>query len=97
MPAASNLQALQTIKSNYLQILIVLTQVIATPTQANIDAAILAIDRSGVMRPKVNFGLDGETYDWTGYQTFVLDAIDKINKLTQLEVSPFEIVSRYRP
>lgn len=96
--AASVLENLQRAKESYSQILVLLTQVIATPTQANIDAVVQAIDRAGLVRPKVTYSLDGESYAWTEYQQFILTvALPQLNQLIQRETGPWQVVSRMRP
>jgi hypothetical protein len=47
--------------------------------------------------PKPTYSLDGESYDWTGYRTAVIAAVEKLNSLIQLETTPFVIRSRARP
>ena len=92
---ASDLDGLKRMKSNYIRIGVLVTQVIAAPNRTNIDAVIDAANGAGVIRPKVTYSIDGESYDWTGYQTMLLGQIKALNELIQIEGGAWE--QRTRP
>lgn len=77
--------------SNYIRIGVMLTQVIAAPNRDNIDALIEAVDGAGIPQPKPTYSLDGESYDWTGYQTMILANMKALKELITLESGPYEI------
>lgn len=39
------------------------------------------------------YSLDGESYDWPGYQMAVLEKVEKLNQLIQVEDGAFEVRS----
>ena len=90
---ATDLSRLQQVKSNYARILILLTEVIANPTQANIDAIIDAAGSASIVSPKPTYSADGVSYDWTGYQSFIIQQYEQLMKLIALESGPYEIRS----
>ncbi len=97
---ASNLDRLQALKALYLQLLLQVQLALATPTPANIDAAVAAVNNATATNPlvpRLQYSLDGESYDWAGYQSMILDQIPKLNALIQAESLPWCIVSRARP
>lgn len=100
LPKTSVLQNLQASYEAYSQILLLVTTVIASPTQANIDAAVratmLGTDRAQVLQPKPTYSLDGENYDWAGYQATVLAQLQGLKALMQREGGPYLIRSRWR-
>jgi hypothetical protein len=87
------LDYLQQAYANYTQILLLVTQVIANPTQAGIDAALSAARSANVVRPKLTYGLDGESYDWTGYQTFITNQLLMLKKTIAIESGPYQVES----
>lgn len=91
--ATTDLQTMQRAYSNYARILVSLTQVIAAPNRDNIDALIASADGAGIMRPKPTYSLDGESYDWTGYQTAILANMKALKELMALESGPYNIVT----
>lgn len=92
-PAQNVQQAL----NNYTQALVLITQVIANPTQANVDAAVQQIDRLGVIQLKPTYSLDGENYDWAGYAEMCSRQIEKLQILAQRLAGPFAITTRLKP
>ncbi|HMF13566.1 MAG TPA: hypothetical protein VKE94_14705 [Gemmataceae bacterium] len=93
------LQNLQAAKVLYSQLLVLVGTVITNPTQANIDAAITAINNgtwSGVLTPKIDYTLDGEGYQWGAWQQHIMEQLEKLNALIQAESMPFCVVSRAR-
>jgi len=86
-------------KQLYSQLLVLVGTVIANPTQQNIDAAITAINKgtwTGLLQFRLNYSLDGESYQWADFYSRLLDAIKEINALIQAEAMPFVITSRAR-
>ena len=92
--ATNNVAGLQRAYDNYVRLLVMLTEVIANPTRANVDAVIASADASGVLAPKPTWTLDGETYDWLGYQTMIMDKLAALKSLIQLEGGPYEVRTR---
>lgn len=96
----SNLQNLQAAKSLLTQLLVRVNLVIANPTQANIDAAITAINEgalSGQLAAKPDYSLDGESYNWNAYKDSLIKNIADLNQLIQAESMPWMVRSRSRP
>jgi len=93
------LDNLNAAKVLYSQLLVLVGTVIQNPTQANIDAAITAINAgtwSGVLTPKLNYSLDNESYSWTQYYAQLTSMLKDINQLIQAEAMPFVVTSRAR-
>jgi len=83
----------------YSQLLVLVGTVIANPTQANIDAAITAINNgtyTGVIAPKLNYSLDGKSVQWQSFYQWLTEAIEKIDAAIQRAAMPFVVVSRAR-
>jgi len=79
------------------QLMVSVLTVIQNPTQANIDAAITAINLgtwAGAILPKLNYSLDGESYQWESYYAHLVDSLAKINALIQAESLPWVVTSR---
>jgi hypothetical protein len=77
----NNVAALQRAQDNCCRLLLLVQEVIATPTQSNIDAVVAAGEGTGSLVPQPSYGLDGETYDWPGYQESLLRQIDRLQSL----------------
>jgi hypothetical protein len=95
----SVLDNLQAAKLLYSQLLVLVGTVIQNPTQANIDAAITAINQgtwSGVLTPKLDYTLDGEGYNWVAWQKHITEQLEMLNKLIQQESLCWVQVSRAR-
>ncbi len=92
--AADIAATLQRTLENYSRIWLMTTEIIANPTQANIDTLVAAAGTTGVMRPKPTYSVDGESYNWLEYQQ-ALDAVmtGVKNQLIKAQ-GPFEIRSR---
>lgn len=94
---AQSVQAnLQQALFNLSQLLVLVTQVIASPTQAAVDAVVAAANTAGVLAPKPTYSLDGESYDWAGYQTMLIGQQRELMRAIQLAGGPFTVVSRAR-
>ena len=79
---------------NYTMLLLLVTEVIANPTRANIDTVVDAASTSGLIQPQITHAVDGESYDWTGYQTMLMDQLDKAVMLKGKLSGPYEIRTR---
>ena len=79
---------------NYTMLLLLVTEVIANPTRANIDTVVDAASTSGLIQPQITHSVDGENYDWTGYQTMLMDQLDKAVALKGKLSGPYEIRTR---
>ena len=93
------LQKLQAAKTACVDLLLLVTQQINNPTQASIDTVATALNNGtgGPYVPRPNYSLDGESYDWPGYQLMLTEQIDRLNTLIQREAMPFIVRSRARP
>lgn len=88
---ATTAQLLERARDNYCRILILVTQIVADtngnalaePTRAQIDTVVEAADTAGVMRPRVTNTVGNRSVDWTGYQTFLVQQIDALEKMIQ--------------
>jgi hypothetical protein len=94
-PVATPLQNLTLAYQNYTQILVLVTAVVQNPTQANVDTLVAETDRLGVLRPKPTYSVDGESWDWTGYQQFILDKMLELRRQMQLAGGAFMIPTRF--
>ena len=87
---------------NYTMILVMLTEIIAVsaadgqPTRAQVDAVIDAASTSGVVRPQLTVNTDGETYNWTEWQQFVVSQLEALRKLQVMFAGPWEVRSQGR-
>ena len=94
---AQSVQAnLQQAIANYSQILVLVTQVVNSPSQAAVDAVVAAANTAGILGPKPTYSLDGESYDWTGYQNFIVSQLRELMRAAQRAGGPFSVVSRVR-
>ncbi len=84
---------LQAAYQNYARLMLLCTQVIAQPTQANVDATLTAAAQNNIVRPKPTSSVDGESYDWTGYQTFLITQMKNLKELIAIESGPYQIES----
>lgn len=81
---------------NYTRILVLVSEVIANPTQANVDSVVAAAGTSSTLNLLVNHTLDGQNYDFVGYQDFLMRAIEQLRKIEATISGPFEVRSRGR-
>lgn len=87
--------ALQRAYDNYARILVLCTEAIANPTtQEAIDAVISAASTSNIVQPQLTHSKDGETYNWTEYQTFLVQQLTALRALMQVSSGPWEIRTR---
>ena len=91
MPSANAAAALERAYENYALILVQCTQVIAAPNRDNINALVAAADGAGIPRPKPTYSSDGESWDWTGYQSMILDKLEQLQKLIVMASGPYEV------
>lgn len=81
---------------NYSRILVMVTEIVAgtavgqNPTQAQLDAVVSAASTSGVLAPRIDYSVDGESYQWTAYQEFIGRQIEQLHKVQVLLAGPFE-------
>jgi len=85
---------LQRTLDNYGRCWLMCTEVIANPTQANIDALVAAAASTGVIRPKVTYSVDGESYNWLEYQQALGDIMTAVKQQLISAQGPFEITLR---
>lgn len=79
---------------NYLRLLLLITEVVTNPTQANIDAAVTADGTDSRLKYRIDHSLDGESYNWTGWQEFVGRQLEQLRKLELTLAGPYEVRSR---
>jgi hypothetical protein len=101
--AINQADTLQRVYDNYCRILLMLTEVIAgQATQQTIDALTTAVEGQGIVRPKLTSSVDGESYDWTGYQQALLGPDGKSGMMAAIRQQiiflqgPFFVNSRAR-
>lgn len=93
---ANPADTLQRVYDNYARIWLMVTETIANPTQANIDALTSAAEGAGVVRPKPTYSLDSESYDWTGYQAQIGKIMADVRTQMIRAAGPFEVRSQVR-
>lgn len=93
---ANPADTLQRVYDNYARIWLMLTEVIASPTQANIDKLLSTAEGTGVMQPKPTTSVDGESYDWLGYQAQLGEIMANVRRQMVFAAGPFEVRSRAR-
>jgi uncharacterized iron-regulated protein len=76
---------------NYARILLLATEKMASHTQADIDAVVTAAGSAGVVRPKVTYGENGRTVDWTAYQQTLLTMMKTIQEQIIAASGPYEL------
>ena len=91
---ASLADTLQRTLDNYGRIWLLLTEVVANPTQANIDTLVGTAEGLGVVTPKPTYSLDGESYDWAGYQEKLDGIMQGVRRQLIFALGPAEIRSR---
>lgn len=99
--SAINTNALQIAYDNYCRLLVIVTQQVVNPTQANIDAIGAAYQTAvgtgsevGLVTPKENYSLDGVSYDWVGLQSFIVDQLKVLKYMLIAEQGTFILRSR---
>jgi hypothetical protein len=86
--------ALTTAYQNYARILVLVTQQIASPSQANVDAIAAGASTAGILQPKPTYNVDGENVLWMEYQTMIIDKMLELEQAIQRASGPFEVRSR---
>lgn len=85
---------------NLTNIMVALTEIVAgtspgvAPTQAQIASVVTLAGTAGVISPKPTYSVDGESWDWVGYQTFIASQIIALRKAQVIFMGPFEVQSR---
>lgn len=94
---ANNADTLQRAYDNYCRIQLMLTEAISgTATQQQIDTLLSTAEGLGIPRAKITYSLDGETYNWTEFQTQLGTIMANLRKQMIFSAGPFEIRSRAR-
>jgi len=81
------------------QLLILVATVVSSPTPANVDAAIAAINAgtaANTLIPKPDYSLDGESYQWAGYLNTLAQLLRTLDEAVQ-RARPFFLTTRMRP
>ncbi len=85
---------LQRTLDNYGRLWLLTTEVIANPTQQNIDTLQSTAEGLGVVTPKPTYSLDGENYDWAGYQEKLDSIMQGCRRQLIFAQGPVEVRSR---
>lgn len=95
---ANPADTLQRVYDNYSRIWLMVTEIIASPqpTQAAIDLLTSTAEGLGVLAPKPTYSLDGENWDWTGYQQALGRVMADVRTQMVRAAGPFEVRSRAR-
>ena len=86
-------------KQLYSQLLILVGTAISNPTQANIDAAVTAINQGtwpGLLQMRMDHSLDGESYNFVAWWNHIVETLEKLNALIQAESLCWVVTSRAR-
>jgi hypothetical protein len=94
---ATVLQNLNTTYLNWSQALLTLDLAQANPTQANLDAFVLAADRSGMVIPKVDYSLGNRSYQWGQLRTIIVQNMEALERAIQRASGPFQLSTRWVP
>lgn len=78
---------------NVTRLILLTTEVIANPTQANIDAVVSAATSTNQLRVLADHALDGESYNWTAYVKSLTEQLEALRKAEQTLGGPFEVRS----
>lgn len=89
-------QYLLRVLANYRRILVMVTEVIADPTQSNIDAIVLAAQANNIALPKITTTTDGDTSNWMEYQQFIITQIKTLKQLIQQSQGPIYLATRVK-
>jgi 1,2-phenylacetyl-CoA epoxidase catalytic subunit len=92
---ANPADTLQRVYDNYSRIWLMLTEIIANPNanQQAIDTLTATAQGLGVVRPKIDYSLDGESYNWTAYQAQLENIMAGVRRQMVFANGPFEIHS----
>ena len=97
MTAAQRRTAIDRDLDNCIRLRALVKEVIANPTQANIDAVITGSTATSQMKFRLTHSLDGESYGWTEYAKSLLDEIKMLRELQVAFAGPFEVRSSAVP
>jgi len=92
--AADRAAAIGRVIDNLCRIMVMVTEQIANPTQANIDAIVAAASASNICTPKPDISVDGESYNWSSYLQTLGGILEQLRKVEAMMSGPFEIRSR---
>lgn len=88
--------ALRAALANYARISVLVTVAVANPSQANIDAVVNGAQQAGLVVPRPTQSLDGESYDWNGYQRQITQIMAELKQQLVFALGPFEERSQAR-
>lgn len=95
--SAANQAAISQIIADTYRLLVLVNQVIANPTQANIDAAVAAgATGNQTLKLKPNYSEQGVSVQWNEFRTQLIASLKELYVLQQFEEGPFEVRSRGR-
>lgn len=90
--AAQRQANLQQAYDNYTRLLVMVTEIINTPggnKQSQIDALVNAAAAANLVVPRPTVGIDGESYDWTGYQQMIISNLKGLQEAIQFAGGPW--------
>lgn len=94
---ANPADTLQRAYDNYARIWLMCTEMIAgNATQQQIDTLLSTAEGAGIPRPKLTHSIDGENYDWTGYQQALGEIMTKLRQQMIFAAGPFDVRSTVR-
>jgi sulfatase maturation enzyme AslB (radical SAM superfamily) len=79
---------------NYHRIWLMVTEHMATRRQDGVDAIVSAAANAGIVGPNITHSVDGESYDWTGYQQALGEIMNSLRTQIIKSSGPFEVRSR---
>lgn len=91
----TTLAALERARENCGRLFLLVQEIQLNPSAANIDA-IVAQAQDAQLTPKPTTSVDGESYDWAGYQAGLLEQMDRLTDLINRISGPWEIRTRAR-
>ena len=94
---ANAADTLQRAYDNYARLWLMCTEIIASgSSQTAIDALTSAAEGSGIPAPKINSSVDGDSYDWVGYQSMLGKIMTDLRQQMIMAAGPFAVVTRAR-
>ena len=81
---------LQRTYDNYAACFLLCTEVIVSPSQANVAALVSTAVSTGVVQPKPTYTLDGESYNWLEYQQGLGEIMASVRRQMVMAAGPWE-------
>lgn len=97
--AITNYDRRLAIRNQVEDLLLLVTTVVASPTQQSVDALVAAINAgtsTSPLIPKPTYSLDGESYDWAGYANMLAGLLRTLDEAVQ-RARPYFLLTKMRP